>query len=191
MKARESGMPEETYWASFFEVETALTRLLGHEVPEGDWLELGSGYGTFTLPLAKRIRGKVTALDIEPEMIASLQQKAQAQAIGNVVTEQRDFVAQGTGLESATQTGVLIYNLLHLEQPVALLQEAHRVLRTGGYLSVMHWRSDIPTPRGPSLNIRPRPEQCQAWLQAAGFQHIRAVDLTPCCPYHFGLIARR
>lgn len=185
-------MPEEAYWASFYDAETAITLLLGDDdVLSGDWLEFGSGYGTFTLPIAKRIRGIVTALDIEPEMIASLQQKAKDQEIGNIVTEQRDFVAQGTGLVSETQTGVLIYNLLHLEQPVALLKEAYRVLKTGGYLSVMHWRSDIPTPRGPSIDIRPLPEQCQAWMQEAGFQKIQAVDLISCCPYHFGLIARR
>lgn len=41
----------------------------------------------------------------------------------------------------------------------------------------MHWRSDILTPRGPSLDIRPRPEQCQAWLCAAGFSGIRQINV--------------
>jgi hypothetical protein len=72
-----------------------------------------------------------------------------------------------------------------------LLQEAHRVLHDGGMLFVMHWRRDIQTPRGPSLAIRPRPEQCQAWLEEAGFRNVERVNLQSCCPYHFGLIARR
>jgi hypothetical protein len=27
---------------------------------------------------------------------------------------------------------------------------------------IIHWRSDIETPRGPALEIRPSPEQCLA-----------------------------
>jgi hypothetical protein len=100
-------------------------------------------------------------------------------------------VADGSGLDSGTQDHALIFNLLHLEKPVMLLQEARRVLQDRGLLFVMHWRSDIPTPRGPSLAIRPRPEQCQTWLEEAGFQNVEPVNLQSCCPYHFGLIARR
>jgi ubiquinone/menaquinone biosynthesis C-methylase UbiE len=85
----------------------------------------------------------------------------------------------------------MIYNLLHIEQPVALLKEVHRILGRGGKLSVIHWRSDIPTPRGPSLAIRPTPEQCKVWLTAAGFQTIQDVNLNDCCHYHFGMVAQR
>jgi ubiquinone/menaquinone biosynthesis C-methylase UbiE len=191
MKARESGMPEEVYWNSFFDTEMAINILLGPEILEGDWVEFGCGYGTFTLAIAKHIRGVVTALDIEPDLTSALHQKMTEQGLSNIVAVLRDFVANGTGLESLSQSGVLIYNLLHLEQPEVLLNEAYRVLKPGGYLSVMHWRSDIPTPRGPSLDIRPRPDQCQAWMEEAGFQQIQTVDLTSCCPYHFGLVAKR
>jgi hypothetical protein len=85
----------------------------------------------------------------------------------------------------------MIFNLLHLEQPVDLLREAYRTLQDGGVLSVIHWRSDIPTPRGPSLAIRPTPEQCREWMAEAGFRAIESVDLQSCCPFHFGLLARR
>jgi hypothetical protein len=65
------------------------------------------------------------------------------------------------------------------------------VLGTGGAVSVIHWRSDIPTPRGPSLDIRPTPEQCREWMQEAGFTAVQTIDLQSCCPYHFGLLGRR
>lgn len=191
MKARESGMPEETYWESFFDADAVMKILFSTSGLAGNLIEFGCGYGTFTVPAARYTYGIVTALDINPQMVERVQQKIEAQGLSNVQAEVRDFVADGTGLDSGTQDHALIFNLLHLEQPVALLQEAHRVLHDGGMLFVMHWRSDIPTPRGPSLAIRPRPEQCQTWLQEAGFQNIEWVDLQPCCPYHFGLIARR
>ncbi|MBZ0280774.1 MAG: class I SAM-dependent methyltransferase [Anaerolineae bacterium] len=191
MKARESGMPEEAYWESFFDADATMELLFSTSGLGGHLVEFGCGYGTFTVPAALHTHGIVTALDIDPLMVEHVRHKAEALALSNVQVEMRDFVAQGSGLDSGTQDHALIFNLLHLEQPLVLLQEAHRVLHDGGMLFIMHWRSDIPTPRGPSLAIRPRPEQCKAWLEEAGFQNVEWVNMQYCCPYHFGLIARR
>jgi SAM-dependent methyltransferase len=191
MKARESGMPDEDYWASFFDAGRAVDLLWGEGADHAEVVEFGCGYGTFTLPAARRAGGLVTALDIEPEMVARVQDKARAAGLANIHAVLRDFVAEGTGLDAATQTHAMIFNLLHLEQPVALLREAHRILLPGGTVSVIHWRSDITTPRGPPPAIRPSPDQCRRWLAEAGFGAVRAVDLADCCPFHFGLVASR
>jgi SAM-dependent methyltransferase len=192
MKGRESGMPDEDYWSSFFDAEAAVEKLFGERDVRGDLVEFGSGYGTFTLPAARRTTGTVTALDIDPEMQERLQSKLrEAPLVVNVRARLRDFVANGTGLESASQSYAMIFNLLHLEHPLALLQEAHRVLRPGGVLSVIHWRSDIPTPRGPSLEIRPTPQHCRGWIEEAGFFRVANVDLHDSCPFHYGLVAAR
>ncbi|MFC5300081.1 class I SAM-dependent methyltransferase [Azospira restricta] len=191
MKGRESGMPDEAWWASFFEPEGALDRLLDLGRNDGGIVEFGCGYGTFTLPAARRTRGTVVALDIEPALVEAVRGKAERAGLGNVQACVRDFVADGTGLAGGSQAHAMIYNLLHLEAPLALLREAHRNLAPGGTLSVIHWRSDMPTPRGPSLAIRPTPEQCAAWIGEAGFRELRTVDLQSSCPYHFGLVARR
>lgn len=191
MKGRESGMPDEAYWSSFFEPAGMLDRLLDIDGPACSIVEFGCGYGTFTLPAASRTGGVVTALDIEPEMVRLVRQRSEGLGLGNVQAAVRDFVADGTGLDDGSQGHAMIFNLLHLEAPVSLLREAHRVLQPGGTLSVIHWRSDIATPRGPSLSIRPTVEQCMAWMAAAGFESIRPVALQACAPYHFGLVARR
>lgn len=190
MKGRESGMPAEADWASFFEAETAIETLLGPTVT-GNVIEFGCGYGSFTVPTARRTKGIVTALDIEPEMVECVRRKAIAFNLPNIRAEVRDFVAHGSGVDDGSQAHAMIYNLLHLEHPVALLREALRTLQDGGVVSVMHWRSDIPTPRGPSLTIRPTPEQCRRWLRDAGFRNIELVDLQNSCPFHFGLRATR
>lgn len=191
MKGRESGMPEEAYWATFFDPEAALDQLLILDDPAGNIVEFGCGFGTFTLPAARRTAGIVTAFDIEPEMVEAVRHKAEIGAHDNIRVVLRDFVANGSGLDGGSQAHAMIFNLLHLENPVTLLREAYRVLGAGGVLSVIHWRSDIATPRGPSLEIRPTPEQCQAWMQEAGFKAIRSVDLQTSCPYHFGLLGQR
>ena len=183
-------MPDEDFWDGFFDAEGAIEKLLGKNV-QGNVVEFGSGYGTFTLPAARRTTGLVTALDIEPDLIAYLQSQAIQYHLDNIRAQRRDFVVDGTGLNAASQAHAMIFNLLHLEYPLALLQEAHRVLDNGGVLSVIHWRSDIPTPRGPSLEIRPTPDQCRAWMAEAGFSRITNVDLATSCPFHYGLIATR
>jgi hypothetical protein len=129
------------------------------------------------------------AFDIEPDLIGRLQMRAKREAISNIVAGIRDFVANGTGLGSGSHSHAMIYNLLHIESPDGLIREAHRILHPNGRLSVIHWRSDIPTPRGPSLEIRPAPEQCKAWIEASGFRDARVINLRECCQFHFGIVA--
>jgi SAM-dependent methyltransferase len=189
MKGRESGMPDEDYWNSFFDAECVIRKLLLEEGCWGSVVEFGCGFGTFTFPAAKHATGTVYAFDIEPDLIGQLQMRVKREAISNIVAEIRDFVANGTGLGSGSQSHAMIYNLLHIENPDGLIREAHRVLHPNGRLSVIHWRSDIPTPRGPSQEIRPTPERCKAWIEAAGFREARVIDLRECCQFHFGIVA--
>lgn len=78
MKGRESGMPDEGYWASFFDPHAVLDLLLLPKDSTCNVLEFGCGYGTFTLPAAGRTRGRVTALDIEAEWSALSRNDCQA-----------------------------------------------------------------------------------------------------------------
>lgn len=188
MKGRESGMPDADYWNSFFDALEVLKRL--QIAPRGteSVVEFGSGYGTFTLPLARMTSGRILALDIEPDLVASLGLAARMAAMRNVEAIERDFVGNGTGLADGSVDHALLFNILHIEDPVSLLREASRVLRPGGAASVIHWRRDIETPRGPSLDIRPTPEQCQGWALQASLRHSSIIDLGDAARWHFGLI---
>jgi len=191
MKVRDSGMPDDDYWNSFFDAECVIKKMFGENGCRGNLVEFGSGYGTFTLPASKHLTGTIFALDIEADLIEQLRRKSEEMDIRNIHAEVCDFVTDGTGLESETQSHAMIYNLLHLENPTSLLKEAYRVLRPGGKLSVIHWRSDIATPRGPSLDIRPTSQRCKEWIKQSGFHHIQDVSLLKCCQFHFGIVAIR
>ncbi len=161
MQARESGMPDESDWMSFFDAEATIETLFGADGVARDLVEFGCGYGTFTVPSALRTRGRVTALDIDPRMVARLQQKVTDHALSNVRAVVRDFIADGTGLADGSQSHATIYNLLHLDSPIALLQEAHRVLCDGGKalrhsLAKRHSHSTRPL-AGHSPNSRAMP----------------------------------
>ncbi len=189
MKVRDSGMPDEEMWSGFFDPAQVLT-IFGLDRGVQDLVEFGCGYGTFTLAAAGIAAGTVHALDIEPEMVDVVRQKCREAGSANVQAEVRDFVAEGTGLADNSMDAALLFNILHHEEPVALMREAFRVLKPNGMLSVIHWNYDSTTPRGPAMEIRPRPEQCIDWGREAGFrfdEHNR-YDLPP---YHYGLLFRK
>jgi SAM-dependent methyltransferase len=185
-KIRESGIPPLELWESFFDTEVALDAL-GYQRVNGDAVEFGCGYGTFTLPAARRTSGMVYALDIDSSMVAVTAERAARTALRNVVAEERDFLVVGCGRQAGSMCYAMLFNILHLEDPVILLKEAYRVLRPTGIAGVMHWKRDARTPRGPPLEIRPSPQQCQLWGEAAGFQMVGTPEL-PGCPWHWGLV---
>ena len=184
MKIRESGMPEPDMWEKFFNPEKILTAL-GLNSQINDAAEFGCGYGTFTIPAAKIIKGNIYALDIEPDMIRLTDEEAKKQGLNNIKTIQCDFIAKGSGLADESVGYVMLFNILHLEKPMILINEAKRILREGGKLGIIHWNYDPATPRGPSMDIRPKPEQCIKWAESAGFNGAIKYDLKP---YHYGIV---
>ena len=185
MRLRESGMPEEGYWESLFNVELILDRM-GIDRKMRDVAELGCGYGTFTVAVARRIRGVIETFDVEQAMVDRTLQRAQEAGLGNVRAEMRDVLAEGFGGEPQTKDACLLFNILHGEEPERLLAQAARVVHPGGHVLVIHWRYDPATPRGPSMEIRPRPEQIIAWAQRTEMLRFIApvLDLPP---WHYGL----
>ena len=187
VKIRESGMPKEENWTSFFDSAKTL-RMFGLGKSVFDVADFGCGYGTFTLPAANMIDGKIYAFDIELEMIKTVEQKAKKLKINNVVPVLRDFISEGSGLSDCSVDFVMLFNILHVENPVDLLKEAYRILRQGGKVGIIHWIYDAATPRGPPMKIRPKPEQCRQWAESAGFIFDQKFDLKP---YHYGLLLRK
>jgi len=188
VKIRESGMPEQEIWESFFDPEMILTQL-GVSPTCRDLIEFGCGYGTFTIPASRLVSGQVRAFDIEPTLLGIAAQRAQKAQRTNIEFIQRDFVAHGTGLPNANADYVMLFNILHHEHPIALLREARRNLRDNGLAGVIHWIPDAETPRGPPPKMRPQPAQCIAWGEEAGLNSDGGVISLP--PYHYGLVFRK
>ncbi|MEW5842767.1 MAG: class I SAM-dependent methyltransferase [Bacteroidota bacterium] len=188
MKIRESGMPEENYWESFFDTQYIFSQLqLDNKID--DMVEFGSGYGTFTIPAAKIIKGSLYALDIDPVMIQRLKNRVVKENLSNVKVIERNFVNEGTGLKDSSIDYAMLFNILHAENPLALLNEAHRILKPGSKVGVIHWIHSSITPRGPSLDIRPTSLQCTDWLLEAKFGIINKEISLP--PYHYGIIGTK
>ena len=154
MKVFDSGIPEETYWNSLFDIPPII-EWLDLESLTGPIAEIGCGYGTFTVPVAKWTSRPVHAIDIDPEMIRIASERCAAAAVRNVAFHCYDVLDSGTGLPSDSMGMVLLINILHSPDRTLILKEASRIVRRKGRVAVIHWRKDIPTPRGPSVESRP------------------------------------
>jgi len=148
----------------------------------GDIVEFGCGYGTFTISAARRMAGTVYALDTDPLMVAP-----PSGALARLGLKKRrgrangDCVAAGCGREPQSAGSALLFNFLHIADPVALLREARRVLRRGGLVGVIHWNCDART----------RPEQCRSWGEAAGLRWVRDAGLPLGSPWQWGMVLER
>ncbi len=184
MKVRDSGMPDENLWNTFFDTKKILEALeIDNNVNR--LLDIGFGYGTFLLPISRVVKS-VIGLDIEPSMIEICNQKIKAENISNIKLLQGDISDNQTAdlLLYETIDYVTLFNILHCETPNEFLKNIYNILKRGGKVGVIHWKYEN-TPRGPSLQIRPKPEEIIRWATDTGFKLLKQVDLPP---YHFGIL---
>jgi ubiquinone/menaquinone biosynthesis C-methylase UbiE len=154
MKVLDSGMPDETYWNTLFDVQAVLA-WLNPTSGIAPIAEIGCGYGTFTVPIAGSVAGMVHAFDIDPGMIQKARNNVGSIGLQNVAFHQRDVLEIGTGLSDESIRTVLLFNILHSAENRLLLKESARILQRLGSIYILHWRKDMPTPRGPNLESRP------------------------------------
>jgi ubiquinone/menaquinone biosynthesis C-methylase UbiE len=180
-------MPPKGVWEGFFSPAEVLS-VMELDGSADDVVEFGCGYGTFTIAAASVVKGIVHAIDIDADMVEATNREARSRGLRNVNAILRDFLADGTGLKDASVDYAMLFNILHVEHPDTMLGEAWRVLKGNGRLGMIHWNYDSSTPRGPSMAIRPTPEQCVEWASAAGFWKPRVYDLKP---YHYGIVMEK
>jgi len=81
MKFRESGMPDKEFWDKFFDPDIILDHL-GIRDSMGNIVDFGCSYGTFSIPAARKNKSTIYALDIDEQMIQTVQKTASAAAYG-------------------------------------------------------------------------------------------------------------
>lgn len=190
MKYRQSGMPDEKMWDSFFNPLEILTHLdINKNI--NTLVDIGCGYGTFLIPASKLIQGKVIGIDIDHSMIDVCKNKIREQDIENIDLISGDISTGQTVKDLEHYNGAIdyitLFNILHCEQPMNLLKASYNVLSDNGRIGVIHWKYEN-TPRGPSMEIRPTPGKLIDWATASGFVMDKYVELPP---YHFGLVFKK
>lgn len=145
-------------------------------------VDIGAGTGYFSIPATKIVggEGKVYAVDIQPEMLAKLGEKARGvENILCVPSKEEEIPLRSESMDAA-----LLVNVLHELDGYATLREAWRLLKENGKLVVVDWKKE-PTPIGPPVEERLSEDEARAKLAKAGFKLDSSFSAGP---YHYGLI---
>jgi SAM-dependent methyltransferase len=184
MKVHDSGMPDESYWNSLFDIPLIVKWLHLKDI-NAPIVDLGCGYGTFTVPVAKEVDVEVHAFDIESSMITIAQERVRGAGVGNVRFHLRDVIGTGTGLDAGSVGLVLLFNILHSLERRILLGEASRILKPAGIVAIIHWRRDVKTPRGPDVHSRPDDRVIYDSIVGLDFEVVDEGRILE--PYHWGI----
>ena len=141
--------------------------------------DFGCGNGYHTLQIARRVgpRGRVYGVDIQPEMLEMLKERAKSRQIENV-----EAVAAGIAdprLPKATMDLVLLVDVYHeLTYPERVLAGIRNSLRPGGKVVLVEFRAEDP-----EVPIRPlhkmTKEQVVKELAANQFELVESFDGLP------------
>jgi ubiquinone/menaquinone biosynthesis C-methylase UbiE len=149
--------------------------------------DVGTGTGYFAIPLAGAVSpgGRVFAVDLQPEMLALLRSRLPPELPITLVAGE----ATRTTLGEASVELVLLANVWHeLDDRAAALAEAARVLRPGGRLAIVDWRTDVADEPGPRPDHRVAASKTVATLTDGGWT-IETSE--PMGSFHYLVIARR
>ncbi len=117
------------------------------KIKPGDTVcDLGCGNGFYTLQLAKLVgeQGKVLAVDIQPEMLHLLQERAKAEGITNIEPVTGTQVDPGLKPESVDL--ILLVDVYHeFSHPHQMLQAMRRALKPGGRIALAEFREEDPS----------------------------------------------
>jgi ubiquinone/menaquinone biosynthesis C-methylase UbiE len=133
--------------------------------------DIGAGSGFFALPFARAIEpdGRLFAVDVQPEMLEFLRAKLRsATSLRNL--ELIAGEATVTNLKDASCDLVFLGNVWHeLDDHARVLRETARILRSGGRVAILDWRTDMPQPPGPPADHRIGQGKTASTLEALGW----------------------
>lgn len=152
-------------------------------------VHLGCGAsGHFVFPSAKMVgkQGIIFAVDILKTVLERVDRQARQDGYGNVITVWSDLEIFGaTKIENSSLDAGLLVNVLYESKKRAdILREGIRMLKKGGLLVVVEWKS-VATPLGPSLESRVSKDLLEAAGKKLGL-HLEEEFIAG--PYHYGLV---
>ena len=150
-------------------------------------LDIGCGTGFFTVPAAELVgpEGKVLATDIQPEMLAAVQDVVTAQGLANVE------IFPGPDYELPRQSPVdwvlLAFVLHEVKEPAQLLALADNLVASGGRILVIEWPKEESS-KGPPPKVRLSPEDILVLAQPLGLVEVQRQERRP---HYYALVLRK
>jgi SAM-dependent methyltransferase len=171
--------PERDAWQKPHEVIRALALK-----PDARVADLGAGTGYFSARLANMLpKGRVYAVDIEPDMVRYLEARAKREGLRNLTAVAG--APDDPRLAEKVDLVLLVDVYHHIEDRARYFRRLSTSLRPGGRIAVIDFKLD--SPQGPPPSVRIPPETVKAEMKAAG--HTVAAE-HPFLPYQYFLIFR-
>lgn len=186
-------MPTTGWWEALWPNPAAVVAAVGitHAM---DVVDLCSGDGWFTLPIAKVAR-HVVAIEIDPQLLDVARHRlAEAGATNCDFLEGDAYHLQD--LVQSKVDFVFMANAFHgVPDRLRLASAVHNVLKSGGRFAIVNWHprtreetTVLGEPRGPRTELRLSSRQTIESVIAAGFKSVAVVEVPP---YHYGAIFER
>lgn len=140
--------------------------------------DIGAGSGYYTFRMAPLVpRGKVVAVDIQPEMIAFLEEREKQLGLTNV--EAHLGAVDDTKLAADSIDAALMVDAYHeFSHPREMMESLFRALRPGGRIILLEYRAEDP-----SVPIKPLHKMTEAQarkeMEAVGLRWQATHDFLP------------
>lgn len=141
--------------------------------------DMGCGNGFHTLPLAEMVgeKGKVYAVDVQPEMIEMLKRNIESKGLKNIVPI--NSLYHDPKLPPNTCDMILLVDVYHeFSHPVQMLASMRAALKPDGQLVLVEFRAEDDT-----VPIKPEHKMSKAQINkemnANGFKLVREFDGLP------------
>src|SRR3989441_2485459 len=169
----EHGFRDAEKWAHVFDDPARDAWQKPHEViealslkPDAVVADIGAGTGYFATRLASMLpRGRVYAIDVEPDMVKYLTERAQREGRRNLIAVAAK--PDDPRLPDKIDLLLLVDVYHHIEAREQYLRRLRPALKPGGRIAIIDFRLD--SPGGPPRQARIAPEQVKAELAKAGY----------------------
>jgi predicted methyltransferase len=153
--------PERDAWQKPHEVIQALALK-----PDARVADLGAGTGYFSARLANMVpQGRVYAVDIEPDMVRYLAERAKREGLRNLVAVAG--APDDPRLPEKVDLILLVDVYHHIEARAGYFRRLRQSLRPGGRIAIIDFTLD--SPQGPPPSARVAPATVKTEMKAAGY----------------------
>ncbi len=154
--------------------------------------DFGCGnFGFFVFPLARLVgrEGKVYAVDILKKALEEIKTQAKTFNLPQVETVWSDLeILKSTKIETSSLDSVVLINFLNqITNRSIPLQEASRLIKTGGKILIVDWQN-TDSPIAQIIKKRVEPKELKQECARLG---LRVEEEFEAGPYHFGIILKK
>lgn len=153
--------PQRDAWQKPHEVIGALALK-----PDAVVADIGAGTGYFAARFAHMVpRGRVYAIDTEPDMVKHLAERAKREGLTNLTAVKGE--PADARIPAPADLIIMVDVFHHVENRERYFAKLRESLKAGGRVAIIDFRMD--SPEGPPRAARIAPEQVKAELARAGY----------------------